>query len=201
MRGGGIRGLTPFAWHQSHDTTFWDKSPFLSACSFDYFLSVIRMIVDFKFLGALDERTLKKMLQPRCGVKDIIRPTHRNRPTRQLPGHDFGKWMKNKLTYRILHKPASMTVNSTEREIARAFGIWTSVANLTITQVDHNDPDMEIMFAKGDHGNSHAWISYLQSAKTGVQRKALAARCYSFHLSVFRCSLVKEASQQYQKTE
>ena len=90
------------------------------------------------------------MVQPRCGVKDFP-SVMVGRRKRQIM--DFGKWPKNQLTYRMAGRPSRMHPEVADNEIRRAFGMWSTVADVSLTQVpDLMDADMEIAFVKGDHG-------------------------------------------------
>ncbi|OWA54903.1 putative Matrix metalloproteinase-16 [Hypsibius exemplaris] len=101
--------------------------------------------------GLLDDPTLAKMVQPRCGVKDITTGGVGRRKRQVL---DFGKWQQNQLTYRMAGRPGRMHPEVVDSEIRKAFGMWSTVANVTLRQVpDQQDADMEIAFVKGDHGD------------------------------------------------
>ncbi|XP_050383142.1 metalloendoproteinase 2-MMP-like [Argentina anserina] len=123
-----------------------------------------------KFTGTLDERTIIKMIMPRCGMPDIINGTTSMRAAKiqhqhpelhtavhyTLPDGNY-KWPPSKyhLTYGFLPGcPAGAMA-----PISQAFAIW---GKSTHFKFSHNtksaqNADLKISFHKRDHGDGDAF--------------------------------------------
>ncbi|EDO34801.1 predicted protein, partial [Nematostella vectensis] len=99
--------------------------------------------------GQLDEASIKKMHQKRCGFPDIEEDEDTSEyavaPT---------KWNKTSLTYAFENYGDDMTSATQENILARAFSMWSDNSNLTFTLVsDASNADIKIAFVTGTHSN------------------------------------------------
>ncbi|XP_049802932.1 matrix metalloproteinase-24 isoform X2 [Schistocerca nitens] len=103
--------------------------------------------------GELDEETKATMSLPRCGVKDRIGYGASSRSKRYaLQG---SRWRVKSLKYRISKYPSNLNHGKVDRELARAFGVWSDYTDLTFTQVKSGSEQVhiDIRFEKGEHGD------------------------------------------------
>ncbi|XP_059448875.1 metalloendoproteinase 2-MMP-like [Corylus avellana] len=117
--------------------------------------------------GILDEKTVSKMMMPRCGVADIINGTNRMRPGKKRHHNGHGslhdvslfsyfpnnpKWPPSKyhLTYGFL----AGTPTAAKRPVAEAFQKWASRTHFTFSRARGvSNADIKIGFGRGDHGD------------------------------------------------
>ena len=93
--------------------------------------------------GELDEATLKKMAQPRCGFPDTAEFTLEGR-----------KWTTTALTYGYNELTPDLTPAQIRDAISQALGLWSAVTPLTFTEVPiGSNPDIVIRFVAGNHGD------------------------------------------------
>lgn len=99
--------------------------------------------------GDLDEETVKLMAMPRCGVRDRIGTDSRSRRY-AIQG---SRWKVKNMTYRISKYPKTMSRADTDKEIARAFEVWSRHSDLSF-RVKLDDPvHIDIRFEEGEHGD------------------------------------------------
>merc|ERR1711872_508273 len=98
--------------------------------------------------GLLDEETLNKMSQPRCGVSDYF--VSEGLSNFVVEG---GVWEKTKLTYRVTQYSRNMSRALVNREVRTAFKFWSDVTNLQFFNKKAGDVDIEIAFYTGNHGD------------------------------------------------
>uniref|UniRef100_F6RLA4 Peptidase metallopeptidase domain-containing protein n=1 Tax=Ciona intestinalis TaxID=7719 RepID=F6RLA4_CIOIN len=111
---------------------------------------------DLPITGKLDEATLTKMDEKRCGNPDMTGTVNAKRKKRYaLKG---GKWDHKQLTYKFINYPTKLSVSQSESEIRTAFQWWEDNSSLRFSKVTKGEhADIEIMFAVGDHGD---WDSF-----------------------------------------
>ncbi|KAL6227612.1 PREDICTED: metalloendoproteinase 1-like [Fragaria vesca subsp. vesca] len=115
--------------------------------------------------GKLDNKTVSKMMMPRCGVPDIINGTSFMRSANK--GHHHGsihttalysffpgspKWPSSKyhLTYGFLPGTRSEATAA----VARAFATWAKSSRFTFSPAQsYYNADLKISFQRGDHGD------------------------------------------------
>ncbi|XP_071479264.1 collagenase 3-like [Diadema antillarum] len=118
----------------------------------------MQLYMDVPLTGRVDEVTLAKMRQPRCGVPD---PSGQDSDGHVLGGrmrryaHTGGKWTKRKLTFRILRRTTDMSSRDTDTELRRAFKIWEKVTPLQFTEVTSGRADIYLSFGVRDHGDQY----------------------------------------------
>ena len=114
--------------------------------------------------GKLDETTLVQMSKPRCGVPDRFEGRGFT-----LNGFTFSRssdfttrfltsgyrWTKTNLTYRFANFTLDLKPEQVRDAIVTAFNFWSQVTPLTFTEVLTATPDIEILFAAGDHGDGY----------------------------------------------
>ncbi|XP_076309995.1 stromelysin-3-like [Tachypleus tridentatus] len=136
---------------------YTDEESSRSSSMMDY-SSVTKGIKNFqKFAGLdetgiLDNETISMMIMPRCGISDTDAPNNSTRKKRySLEG---SKWNENTLTYRITQYP-SLIKNSeqVDKEIARAFKMWSDVTPLNFIHTKTGSVHIIIMFTSKEHGD------------------------------------------------
>ncbi|XP_034951393.1 matrix metalloproteinase-14 isoform X2 [Chelonus insularis] len=101
--------------------------------------------------GTLDNDTISMMQLRRCGVKDKVGPSSDGRSKRYaLQG---SRWRVKKLTYKISKYPRALDKASVDKDIARAFGVWSEYTDLTFTQKKSGQVHIDIRFERGEHGD------------------------------------------------
>ncbi|KAG5893486.1 hypothetical protein JTB14_010537 [Gonioctena quinquepunctata] len=99
--------------------------------------------------GELDADTQKTMVLPRCGVKDKV-GTGDNRAKRYaLQG---SRWKVKDLTYKISKYPSKLKRSEVDKEVQRAFDVWTGYTDLSFTPKS-GQVHIEIRFEYGEHGD------------------------------------------------
>ncbi|CAL8139038.1 unnamed protein product [Orchesella dallaii] len=93
------------------------------------------------------------MMSPRCGVSDT-RPVNGQANNYVL---HWSKWENKSLSYRIYTYPHNVNALGGRRrvnsEIEKAFALWENVADLNFKKVFDSEPNIQIRFESGDHGD------------------------------------------------
>ncbi|CAG5097647.1 Similar to mmp11: Stromelysin-3 (Xenopus laevis) [Cotesia congregata] len=63
------------------------------------------------------------------------------------------RWRVKKLTYKISKYPRSLDKASVDKDIARAFAVWSEYTDLTFTQKKSGQVHIDIRFERGEHGD------------------------------------------------
>ncbi|XP_055700592.1 matrix metalloproteinase-2 isoform X4 [Phlebotomus papatasi] len=101
--------------------------------------------------GELDAETMELMTLPRCGVKDKVGFGTDSRSKRYaLQG---SRWKVKALTYRISKYPKRLNKPDVDKEIAKAFSVWSEYTDLTFTPKRTNPVHIEIRFEENEHGD------------------------------------------------
>ncbi|NXB30143.1 MMP7 protein, partial [Eulacestoma nigropectus] len=96
--------------------------------------------------GKLDTETEKIMKHPRCGFPDVAE-------YQTFPGAP--KWRKTHLTYKIVSYTSDLPRKKVDDAIRRALMVWSEVTPLNFQRVYVGHADIEIGFARRDHGDGH----------------------------------------------
>ncbi|NWT15468.1 MMP7 protein, partial [Vireo altiloquus] len=96
--------------------------------------------------GKLDTETEKIMKLPRCGFPDVAE-------YQTFPGTP--KWKKTRLTYKIGSYTRDLPRSKVDHAIERALMVWSDVTPLQFQRVKWGPADIEIQFARGEHGDGH----------------------------------------------
>lgn len=124
-----------------------------------------------KATGDLDPETISQMMQPRCGVPDIINGTNSMRSRWKRSHHGHGslhavghysffdgrpRWPSNK--YHLTYSFLSGTPSTATDAVAQAFQQWASATHFRFSHVqDYGSADLKIAFYRGDHGDGSAF--------------------------------------------
>ncbi|CAG0888863.1 unnamed protein product [Cyprideis torosa] len=90
------------------------------------------------------------MNMPRCGNKDRIGPETKRRKRYALQG---SRWRVKQLTYKISKYPTRLTDDEVDKEVQRAFDVWTKYTPLTFTRKKSGDVHIDVRFERGEHGD------------------------------------------------
>ncbi|NWW59132.1 MMP7 protein, partial [Ifrita kowaldi] len=96
--------------------------------------------------GKLDAATEKIMKLPRCGLPDLAE-------YQTFPGTP--KWKKTHLTYKIVSYTSDLPRRKVDDAIKRALMVWSDVTPLQFRRVYVSNADIEIRFARRDHGDGY----------------------------------------------
>ncbi|XP_024943528.1 matrix metalloproteinase-14 isoform X4 [Cephus cinctus] len=114
-------------------------------------ISEFQSFAGINVTGTLDEDTAHLMSLPRCGVKDKVGASSDGRSKRYaLQG---SRWRVKKLTYKISKYPRILERNAVDKEIAKAFSVWSEYTDLSFTPKKSGQVHIEIRFEKGEHGD------------------------------------------------
>lgn len=105
--------------------------------------------------GVLDTSTKEMMKRPRCGVKDDMQGTSDNAKRKKRYALHGSKWSKHYLTYKISKYGKRLKKEDVDREIHRAFTVWSEVSPLTFTKRETGAVDIDIRFEKYWHGDNN----------------------------------------------
>lgn len=94
------------------------------------------------FTGELDDETTELMSLPRCGVKDKVGFGSDSRSKRYaLQG---SRWKVKALTYRISKYPKRLKKEDVDKEVAKAFSVWSEYTDLSFTAKKTNPVHIDI---------------------------------------------------------
>ncbi|RWS30356.1 Matrix metalloproteinase-14-like protein [Leptotrombidium deliense] len=102
--------------------------------------------------GKLDEETVTMMNAPRCGNKDIVGHGEeaRRRKRYALQG---SKWRKTGITYHISKYSTKFDEATIDREVGKAFQVWSEVTPLNFVPTKGDRVNIDIQFVKREHGD------------------------------------------------
>ncbi|XP_055914227.1 matrix metalloproteinase-2-like isoform X2 [Eupeodes corollae] len=102
--------------------------------------------------GELDRPTLQLLSSPRCGVPDIESQS-RSRSKRYIIG--ARSWQKRKIRYYIANWSAKMQRDQIERDLEKAFNMWSRYNRLKFQRVDDTSADIIVGFGSSYHGDNY----------------------------------------------
>lgn len=124
-------------------------------------ISEFQLMAGLKKTGLLDEDTVAKMAQPRCGVGDTPRDitfawngdvSRRKRSSGYT--HSGGRWRKTTLAYYFLNLTPDLKGSEVKKIIARAFHDWSRVTPLRFYETPTSRrADIHIQFSRLQHGD------------------------------------------------
>ncbi|KAL3207641.1 hypothetical protein MRX96_010113 [Rhipicephalus microplus] len=104
--------------------------------------------------GRVDNETAATMQLPRCGVRDKVGFGLDARRRRRRYALQGSKWASNELSYRISKYPRRVKDRAAvDKEIARAFKMWSDVSPLSFTHKKTGPVNIDIQFVRGEHGD------------------------------------------------
>nr|XP_054768623.1 matrix metalloproteinase-16-like [Lytechinus pictus] len=98
--------------------------------------------------GTLNNESKALMNTPRCGMKDM--ETFSLRKKRYLARNP---WPKSDLTWNILIPTNQLPQLDQKRIMQDALKVWSDVSNLNFDEVNTQEPDIRIIFARLEHGD------------------------------------------------
>ncbi|XP_011349111.1 matrix metalloproteinase-14 isoform X2 [Ooceraea biroi] len=129
-----------------------ENSAFLSSERLTAAIEEFQAFAGINITGELNEETAKLMATPRCGVKDKVGPAADGRSKRYaLQG---SRWRTKNLTYKLSKYPTGLNKQEVDKEIAKAFSVWSGETDLTFTpKSGYENVHIEIRFEVGEHGD------------------------------------------------
>lgn len=133
---------------------------------------------NLKVTGELDQQTLNKIVQPRCGNADIINgtttmnsgkwtafnttsPFHTVGHYSFFPGDPPPRWPNSKRDLTYSFWPGNGLTDQDKSVFTRAFARWSTVIPMTFTETDSFNSDIRIGFFSGDHGDGEPFDGVL----------------------------------------
>ncbi|KAF2899798.1 hypothetical protein ILUMI_06396 [Ignelater luminosus] len=104
--------------------------------------------------GKLDDKTIKLLKRPRCGLPDI--EPHAQRRKRFVPQGQ--RWPYTNLTW-SLQSTNLKELNTYEVRFvfSKALEVWARHSKLTFREIDSDRADILVYFHRGDHGDNFAF--------------------------------------------
>ncbi|XP_072018749.1 stromelysin-1-like [Amphiura filiformis] len=103
--------------------------------------------------GQMDDKTMKLMQRPRCGVPDVDVDQNGFRSRRYSINQNL-KWGKTDLTYSFENYTPDMHPTQIRTSIENALKVWSDVTPLRFNEISRDGiADIEIMFAPREHGD------------------------------------------------
>nr|XP_050866926.1 matrix metalloproteinase-14 isoform X3 [Vespula vulgaris] len=114
-------------------------------------ISEFQSLAGINITGSMNDETAYYMSLSRCGVKDKVGPSYDGRSKRYaLQG---SRWRVKKLSYRISKYPAGLSRTEVDKEIAKAFNVWSQYTDLSFTVKSSGSVHIDIRFEIGEHGD------------------------------------------------
>ncbi|XP_044297860.1 stromelysin-1-like [Varanus komodoensis] len=108
----------------------------------------MQQFLGLQVTGNLDSNTLEVIQKSRCGNPDVGEFAF-------FAGQP--KWGKKALTYRILNYTPDMNKSDVDKDIEKAFKVWSQVSPLIFRRVSGGNADIMISFASGEHGDFNSF--------------------------------------------
>ncbi|XP_063536564.1 matrix metalloproteinase-2 [Cydia strobilella] len=108
--------------------------------------------------GEVDEATKELLSKRRCGRPD--REGYEENSTRKKRfAFQGATWKHTNLTWSLssTRRPAALSAYGTRSVLARALDVWEQASRLTFTEINSDDADIVVSFARGQHGDAYAF--------------------------------------------
>lgn len=99
--------------------------------------------------GIMDKNTIVQMKRPRCGVPDMGKGSPNGPAPFTAPGY---KWNKNIISWKTTRYSRKLPSSTQRFAFENSFKKWSDVTPLKF-EYTNGDPDIEIYFARGNHGD------------------------------------------------
>ncbi|XP_043228035.1 stromelysin-3-like [Amphibalanus amphitrite] len=145
--------LAKFGWVSPTESRFGSLQSLSSK------LAEFQQFAGLPVTGVMDDATVAKMQQPRCGVPDKAAPLKRQR-RRKRYALQGSRWRNKALTYKIVNWPKNRDRELTRKAISDAFQAWADVSALTFTEIaasTDSKANIDVRFEYGDHGDGDAF--------------------------------------------
>lgn len=105
--------------------------------------------------GEIDEATQELLGKKRCGRPD--RETFAGGARKKRFAVHGDKWQHTNLTWSLssYRRPSTLDIGGTRRELAKALDVWQQASRLTFTEVNSEDSDILVSFAKRYHDDAY----------------------------------------------
>ncbi|XP_019637731.1 PREDICTED: matrix metalloproteinase-16-like [Branchiostoma belcheri] len=117
-------------------------------------IMMFQRFANLNMTGVMDDATMEKMSEPRCGVPDMngTNSLLRRRRRYALLG---SRWLIKDITYRITGYTQKLARSIVDNDIREGFKVWSDNSNLKFRQVESSDEAAHItmFFAPDDHGD------------------------------------------------
>ncbi|XP_004520956.1 matrix metalloproteinase-2 isoform X1 [Ceratitis capitata] len=111
--------------------------------------------------GEIDEATRKLIHLPRCGVGDSNRTANFSPDNLEYGHHRMKryvlqgpKWDKTDLTWSLVNWTME-DAPQVRRALTEALSVWAHSSKLTFREVQSDQADIQVLFARGDHGDGY----------------------------------------------
>ncbi|XP_041979195.1 matrix metalloproteinase-2-like [Aricia agestis] len=104
--------------------------------------------------GVVDHETKQLLRRKRCGIPDR-EPGERRR--KRFAVHVGGKWKHTNITWSLSlsRRPSQLDPHRTREVLARALDVWQQASRLTFTEINSDDADIVVSFAKRYHNDAY----------------------------------------------
>ncbi|XP_017781282.1 PREDICTED: matrix metalloproteinase-14-like isoform X2 [Nicrophorus vespilloides] len=130
--------------------TRFNSSSIMDEHKFSKAVADFQSFAGLNITGELDKETITVMSLPRCGVQDKVGTGSDSRSKRYaLQG---SRWKAKNLTYRISKYPKNLKQSEVDKELQKAFDVWTGYTDLNFKPAT-GKVHIDIRFESGEHGD------------------------------------------------
>ncbi|XP_038210086.1 matrix metalloproteinase-2-like [Zerene cesonia] len=126
----------------------------------DEFRIAIKTLQEFGGIpvtGEIDHETKELMKKKRCGRPDREPENYENGGRKKRFAVQGEKWKHTNLTWSLSQsrRPSQLDPHGTRSVLARALDVWEQASRLTFTEVNSDDADIVVSFAKRFHDDAY----------------------------------------------